>query len=91
MDGHDVGLAEQHALGDERRAGGAGDLRRQVLAPGDHRHAEGEADPGNLLADIAQSQDAEALAPQVCAETGLPAAIAYRTGFPREVTGVCPG
>ena len=65
MDGDDVGLPEQRVLVDERRANGAGDLAGEILAPGDHRHAEGERDPGNLLADIAQPDHAEALAPQV--------------------------
>ena len=85
MDGDDVGLAEQRVLVDERRASGAGDLAGEILTPGDHRHAEGEGDPGNLLADIAQPDHAEALAPQVCADARLPAAIADRGGFAGEV------
>src|SRR5262245_3390465 len=85
MDGDDVGLAEQRVFIDEGRAGGAGDLARQILAPGDHRHAEGEGDPGHLLADITQPDHAEALAPQIYADPRLPAAIADRGGFAGEV------
>ena len=46
----------------------------EVLAPGDHLHAEGGADLADLGAEIAEPEDAERLALQIEAERGLPAA-----------------
>ena len=53
MYGHDVGPAEQLVLCDKGRARGLRGLGRHVLAPGDDFHAEGEANAGDLSADIA--------------------------------------
>src|ERR1700738_1451171 len=66
MDGHDVGFAEQRLLVDEDSTRGAGLLLGEVLAPGDHLHAEGDTDARDPPSDIAQPGDAYALASQVC-------------------------
>ena len=53
MDRDDIRLVEQCLLADESGAGGTGLLLGQVLAPGDHLHAEGETDARDLSSDIA--------------------------------------
>jgi len=65
MDRDDIRLAEQCLLADQRGAGGTGLLLGQVLAPGDHLHAEGETDARDLSSDIAQPDDPKAFASQV--------------------------
>ena len=82
MDRNDIRLAEQRLLVDESGAGSAGLLLGQVLAPGDHLHPEGETDARNFSSDVAQSDDAKALASQVRAEAHLPSSRLERSGFP---------
>jgi len=48
MDCDDIRLVEQCLLADESGAGGTGLLLCEVLAPGDHLHAEGETDARDL-------------------------------------------
>src|SRR5713101_8724721 len=82
MDRDDIRLVEQYLLADESRAGGPGLLFGQVLAPGDHLHAEGETDARDLSSDIAQPDDPKAFASQVRAEARLPSAGPQREGLP---------
>src|SRR5581483_825460 len=51
-----------------------GALGREVLAPGNHLHADGGADLADLRAEIAEADDAERLAVEIGAHRGLPAA-----------------
>src|SRR6266436_7339009 len=72
MDCHDVGPAEQRLLVHEGGTGGAGFLLSEVLAPGDHLHAEGEADARHFSSNVSQPDDTQASTSQVCAEARLP-------------------
>ena len=62
-----------------RRLGG------QVLAPGDHLHVEGLAIVSHALADAAEAEQAKGAAGQDRADGGLPAALAQRPVFRRDV------
>ena len=68
----DVGVAEQVVLGDVFGADLLASLRRQILAPGDHLHAERLADTGGPRAELAEPEHAECLAFDVHAERVLP-------------------
>ena len=81
MDGEDVRLPEEIFFRDVGGARGQRLLLRQVLAPGDDAHAEGEADAGDLRADIAEAEHAQGLAAQIGADGALPAARAQRRVF----------
>jgi hypothetical protein len=72
MDRHDVGLAEQRLLVHEGGTGGAGFLLSEVLAPGNHLHAEREADARHFCSDVSQPDDTQASTSQVRAEARLP-------------------
>src|SRR5258708_19044028 len=50
---------------DESGPGSAGLLLGQVLAPGDHLHAEGDTDARDLSSDVAQPDDPKPFAPKV--------------------------
>jgi hypothetical protein len=73
MDCHDIRLLEEFVL---RHQGGArrrGDLRRQVLAPGDDLHAECQTNARHVPADTAETQHAQHPAIDFLADRGLPA------------------
>ncbi len=74
--GDEVGALQQLFLRPGERGA---DLPRpflgEVLAPGDHLHAEGPAHLRDPAADLAQAQQAERPAVQVGAEGGLPGAV----------------
>ena len=91
MDGDHVGAAEQLVLVDVLGALRLGALGREVLAPGDHLHADGGADARHPAAEVAEAQDAERAAVEVEADRGLPAAArrAWR-GTPRADGGRAP-
>ncbi len=57
----------------------------EVLAPGDHPHAERPADPRHLRAQPAEAEHAQRAAGQVDADRRLPAAVAQRRGPRRDV------
>jgi MrfA Zn-binding domain len=51
------------------------------LAPRNHVHSEGAADPCDLCADVAEAQNAQCFAGKLEADAGLPAAVADRVAF----------
>ena len=65
VNGDEVGLAEQVLLAHVVDAGFLALLRRQVLAPGDHLHAERLGDAGGAGAELAEAEDAERQAVEV--------------------------
>ncbi len=67
MQADDVGLRQQLVLRDIGRAAGGGFLRRQVLAPGDHLHAEHGAVARHALAELAEPHQAQHLAVKLVA------------------------
>ena len=66
------GVAEQIVLRDVFDADLLAALGREVLAPGDHLHAERLADAGRARAELAEAEQAERLALDVDAERDLP-------------------
>jgi hypothetical protein len=78
VDGDEVGLAEQRLLIDRFDARLGRTLGREVLAPGDHPHAEGLAVAGDQAAQAPEADDAQSGAAQVAAEADLPAAVLER-------------
>ena len=72
MDGDDVGLAEQVFLRDVVGAARRRFFRREVLAPGDHVHAEGFRHRGRALAELAEADHAQRHAFEVAPERHLP-------------------
>lgn len=86
MDRHDVGSSEQDFFVDQGCACSTRGFLREILASGEHFHAERDADAGDLLSDVAQADYAQGLAAKVSADGGLPAAIAHGCGFPIEVS-----
>ena len=63
-------------------------VRREILAPGDHVHLEGQADTRHPLADLAEAQQTETPALQVAADRGLPRpAAAKREVFRHQMPG----
>src|SRR5512146_1162684 len=70
----DIGDGEQFVLADRRDAGRRRGLRPQVLAPGEHLHAERLADPRHGPTDVPEPDDAERPAAQPEAHRVLPAA-----------------
>src|SRR5258708_6860923 len=79
MKADDVGGAEQILLRKVARAGLGRLLGGEVLAPGDHVHAENLAGRGDARADLSQADHAEALALQADAgrQAFVPAARAH--------------
>src|SRR3954469_19982192 len=72
-----VGATEQLILFDPFDALRGGFLGRQVLAPGDRLHAEGEPDPRPRATEPAEPQQSQRLARDAMADMGLPAAVAH--------------
>ena len=72
MDGDDVGGGQQLFLAGVADAGFLAFLRRQVRAPGDHVHAKGLPELGDLGAELAEPNDAERAALDLVAEQALP-------------------
>ena len=72
VDGDEVGLAEQVVLGDVADASLLAFLRREVLAPGDHLHAERLGDVGGTGAELAEPEHAERHAFEVGPDGRLP-------------------
>src|SRR5688572_23766615 len=73
MDRYDIRAAEQLVLLDPLGATLRRLLGREVLAPGDHLHTHGGADPAHLGAQVAEPEDAERPPLQIEAQRGLPA------------------
>ena len=68
----EVGLAEQIVLAHIADAGLLAFLRRQVLAPGNHLHAEGLSDGRGAGAELAEAKNAQGHAFEIGADGGLP-------------------
>ena len=64
---------------------------REVLAPGDHFHAEGEPDSRNLRANVAEAENAKRLAVETVAHRELPAAGAQMCVFQGDLTHAAQG
>src|SRR5258707_8874374 len=87
MDGDDLRLLKQFVLRDKygtdfSRAPGC-----EILAPGDHLHAEGVADPCHRTADVAETQDTERPPGHVITHRLLPSAAAQRRVLGDEIAG----
>src|SRR5271166_3099790 len=78
---------EQLVLRDERGADFSRALGREILAPGDHLHAEGGADPRYGAADVAETQDTERPPGHVITHRLLPSAAAQRRVLGDEIAG----
>jgi len=74
VDRQNIRASEEFLLGDEPRFACLCPVRREVLAPGDHLHAEREADSRNLRANVAEAENAERLTVETVAHRELPAA-----------------
>ena len=72
VDGDDVGVGEQLILGRIGHACGGAGLRRQVLAPCDHIHAERLGNCRDFLAELAETDDAKRHAFDILSHGGLP-------------------
>ncbi len=72
MDGDEIRNAEKILLGDIVRACGLRFLLGEVLAPGDCPHAEGLADRGGSLAQLAKTKNAEGKPFEVAPDGHLP-------------------
>ena len=88
-------VANNSSLVTARTPSSSGVLGLQVLAPGDDVHAEGEADLGDLAAELAQADDPEPRTRELEAERALPTAVAdvavFSTDVPREGEDQAPG
>src|SRR5271170_6741057 len=78
MDSDNIRSSEKLVLLDQFSATFGGALDRQVLAPSDHLHAEGPADPRHRAADIAKAEHAERPSRKVVADKTLPTATTQR-------------
>src|SRR6266436_188759 len=86
VDRQDVSVPEEFLLGDEPRSACFRLVHRKVLAPGDHVHAEREADSRNLRAHVAEAENAERLPVETVAYRELPAADAHMCVFQCDLT-----
>src|SRR4029077_4005290 len=87
MDRDDIRLLEQLVLRDECGAHFSRALGREILAPGDHLHTEGVADPSHRTADVAETQDTERPPGHAITYRLLPSATAQRRVLDDEITG----
>src|ERR671919_2405473 len=74
VDRPDVSVPEEFLLGDQPRSACLRLVCREILAPGDHFHAEREADSRNLRANVAEAENAERLTVETVSHRELPAA-----------------
>ena len=74
MDGDNIRLPEQLVLRDQLGADFSRALGGEILAPGDHLHAEGVADPRYRAADVAETHNSERPADHVITDRLLPSA-----------------
>src|SRR5258707_5536824 len=86
VDRQDVRDAEESLLGAQPRSACLRLVCREVLAPGDHFHAEREADSRNLRANVAEAENAERLTVETVAHRELPAAGAQMGVFQCDLT-----
>src|SRR5262249_24470020 len=82
----DVSAAEEFLLGDEPRSRCLRLLCREILAPGDHFHAERDANARNLRANVTKSENAEHLTVETVTDRVLPAAGAHICVFQCDLT-----
>src|SRR4029077_1719069 len=95
MDGDDIRLLEQLVLRDECGTHFSRALGREILAPGNHIHAECLADLCHRTADVAETQDTERPPSHVITDRLLPSASAQGGVLGDEIAGTaqdkCPG
>src|SRR5580692_3411549 len=70
--GNDIGLTKDLLLSSVADGRFGTFVRRQVWAPGNHPHAEGVSNAGDLCAESTEPDDAQRLAAEVHADAVLP-------------------
>src|SRR6266446_3405289 len=87
VDRYDVRQPEQLVLGSQPHTLRFCLFRREVLAPRDHLHAEGEPNSRYLRPDVAEAEDTQNLASKTVTDHALPTARTQRGVFGGNVTG----
>src|ERR1700754_2306824 len=85
MNREDIAGGEQLLLRHVKRAMLRGRLPGHVLAPGDRAHPESLRHPRGRAAGVAEAQKSDRLAMQVATDRYLPASLAERSDFARDV------
>jgi hypothetical protein len=87
VDGDEIGGLQQFFLRHLGRANLGGALGGEILAPGDHLHAEGLGVSGNAAAELSQADDAQPLAfeHRAAAQSFMPAPAAHVALRAREI------